>query len=250
MSDSPIPASRRILVTGSSGGIGQAIVKRLIQPGDRVGLHFGANRAAAEALCRFVHEHDAEAILLQADLADAAAREAFPAQALEKLGGCDILVNNAGGPVLSRHIGHYTDADVTAIMGLNFTSALLLAQAVLPGMVEQGYGRIISISSIGVKFGGGSDSLVYSAAKSALEIMTMNLAKSAAKSGVLVNAIRAGVTDTPFFQKYPKDLDARAAMIPMGRLARPEEIAEMVAFLVSERAAFITGQTIAVSGGE
>jgi 3-oxoacyl-[acyl-carrier protein] reductase len=243
-------APRRILITGASGDIGSAIARHICRPGDHFLVHYSTNLERAKALADELSNRGATADCVHADLVQPIDRESFATGLMAAYGDIDILVNNAGGPIRPISVGSYTDSDISEIMGLNFHSALLLSQAVFSGMCDQGYGRIVNISSIGVKFGGGSDSLVYSAAKSALEILTMNLSKLGAPHNVLVNTIRAGVIRTQYFDKYPKDLEARRQLIPVKRLGQVNDIAAMAAYLVSDAADFISGQTLTVSGGE
>ena len=118
-------------------------------------------------------------------------------------------------------------------------------------MSKQKSGRIINVSSIGVKFGGSPNTVHYSASKAALEALTRSFSKIGAPDNVLVNAIRAGVTDTPIHSKLGrKDLSRRSGMIPLGRMADPEEISQAVLFLASDQSSYITGSIIPVSGGE
>jgi 3-oxoacyl-[acyl-carrier protein] reductase len=118
-------------------------------------------------------------------------------------------------------------------------------------MQEQRSGRIINISSIGVQFGGGVNSVHYSASKAALEALTLSFAKAGAPYNVLVNTVRAGVTDTPFHEKIGRDdLTDRANLIPKKRIAKPEGISNSVLFLASDSSSFITGSTLTVAGGE
>ena len=241
---------QRILVTGASSGIGAAITASLAAPGVSIGIHYHRNSAGAGAVAETATAAGATIALLPADLSTVEGRAALPALVEEQLGGCDVLINNAGGPLMMRQFGDYSEADIDAILGLNYVAPLFLCQAFFPVMCRQGYGRIINISSIGIKFGGGIETAVYSSAKSALEVLTVNLSKQGALHNVTVNTVRAGVIDTPQHEAFGKDLDARRQLIPMQRLGTPDEIAAMVAYLVGDTADFITGQTFSVSGGE
>ena len=134
---------------------------------------------------------------------------------------------------------------------LNVESPFFLAQAAFRHMQEAGGGKIVNISSVGVKFGGSPRTLHYSAAKAALEGVTLGLAKAGAPHRVLVNAIRPGVIDSPFHQiKSKQEWEARVAQIPLKRPGTPLDIARMVLFLLSPAGDFITGQVFVVSGGE
>ena len=134
---------------------------------------------------------------------------------------------------------------------VNVKAPWLLSRASLLIMTQQGAGRIINISSIGVKFGGGITTVHYSASKAALEALTKSFAKAGATSNVLVNTVRAGVTDTAFHERIGRtDLSSRAELIPLQRLAQPSEISAAVLFLASDQSSYITGTTLTVAGGE
>ena len=134
---------------------------------------------------------------------------------------------------------------------VNVKAAFLLGRAALSQMQEQKSGRIISISSIGLKFGGGINTVHYSASKAALEAVTASLAKAGAPFNVLVNTVRAGVTDTPMHEKIGRtDMSDRASLIPLKRLALPSEISRAVQFLAGDNSSFVTGSVLTVSGGE
>ena len=166
-------------------------------------------------------------------------------------GTIHILVNNAGVIVQPQPLDQLSEEAWDRTFQVNVKAPLILSQAVLPTMQENTWGRIINISSIGVKFGGGSSTAHYSASKSTLELMTHAFAKIGAPHNVLVNAIRAGVTDTGFHQQFGRsDLSERAQLIPLKRVASPREIAEVALFLSSEASSYMTGGIIPVAGGE
>jgi 3-oxoacyl-[acyl-carrier protein] reductase len=167
------------------------------------------------------------------------------------LGALDGLVNNAGAPQGKNPFPEIAQDDWNQTLALNVEAPFFLSQEAYAFMESHGGGRIVNISSIGVKYGGSAGTIHYSMAKSALETLTVGMAKMGAAHNILVNTVRAGMTDTPFWQdKSPEEQDARMKLIPLGRIGKPEEIAEMVCFLLSSQASFISGQTIAVSGGE
>lgn len=242
---------KHILITGASGGIGSAVANKLAKPGNTIWLHYNANTSKAERVAEMVASAGATPELIKGQLETDDGRNKFVEEIGRRIPRCDALINNAGGLVVYKDPEDYTEDDAASIIGLNFLAAFFLCQKILPSMISNGGGKIINISSIGVKFGGGYKSLLYSASKAALETMTVNLAKRAAGHNVQVNAIRAGVVDSEFHRFSPdKNLDSRKNLIPAKRLCLPEDVAAMVEFLSSEQSSYITGQIIAVSGGE
>lgn len=239
-----------ILITGGTGGIGQAIARIFAGSENTLGIHYNS---AEKKACDFSDELKSAGTkveLFQADLEKEDGRAKLCCEISERFSVCDVLINNAGGSNYAVPIGEYSEENANAIMGLNFYAPLFLSQKVLPGMLKRGSGNIINISSIGVKFGGGEKTAVYAAAKSALETLTLNLAKKHASENIRINCVRVGVTDTDFHKKIPKDMESRKQLIPMQRFASPDEIAEMVYFLANEKSSYITGQIFSVSGGE
>ena len=234
------------IVTGGSQGIGRAIADRLAASGATVAI-IGRDPAA---LAASGHIHA---------VADVTDDDAFCA-AIERLGPFDILVNNAGAAI-SAPLKRHTRADWDCMLAVNLTACFIAIQAVLPRLVERGWGRIISIASTaGLK--GYAYTAAYCAAKHGLVGLTRALAIETARTGVTVNAVCPGFTDTAMVQRAASVIsdktgqsaaEARAALArtnPQGRLIHPGEIAEAVAYLASDAAVGITGQCLAVAGGE
>jgi 3-oxoacyl-[acyl-carrier protein] reductase len=242
---------KRILVTGASSGIGAAIAELLAAEGAEVGIHYHRNKAAAQKLIENIRAVGGRAEGFEADLLSADARSRLVPETIERLGGLDGLVNNAGAVIGPAPFLELDDTAWRQTFVLNVESPFFLSQAAFRHMQQAGGGRIVNISSVGVKFGGSPRTLHYSAAKSALETVTLGLAKAGAAHGVLVNAIRPGVIETPFHGiKSRQEWEARVAQIPLKRPGTPLDVARMALFLLSASGDFITGQIIAVSGGE
>ena len=242
---------KRILVTGASSGIGAATAELLAAEGAVVGVHYHRKKAEAQKLIEKIRAAGGRAEGFEADLLSRDARARLVPEAIGRLGGLDGLVNNAGaviGPV------PFLELDETAwsqTFLLNVESPFFLSQAAFKHMQKAGGGKIVNISSVGVKFGGSPSTLHYSAAKAALEGVSLGLAKAGAAHHVLVNVIRPGVIETPFHAiKSKNEWDARVQQIPLKRLGTPLDVARMVLFLLSPAGDFITGQVLAVSGGE
>ncbi len=235
---------RSALVTGGAKGIGEAIVRRLAAEGARVTVGDidteGAERVAAEVGAGAVH----------LDVTDPASAKA----AVEGAGTLDVLINNAG----TDEFGFFTDTDPemwSRIIGLNLVGVLACTHAVLPGMQAAGYGRIVSIASEAGRVGS-KGSAVYSAAKGGVISFTKTIARENARFGITANAIAPGPIDTPLLRSAlefgaigERVVETMKSATQLRRLGEPDEVAAAVAFLASEEAAYVTGETLGVSGG-
>jgi len=244
-------SGKRVLITGASSGIGAAIAELLAAEGAVVGVHYHQRKADAQKLIEKIRTAGGQAEGFEADLLRREACARLVPEAIERLRGLDGLVNNAGAVIGAVP---FLDLDEVAwgqTFLLNVESPFFLAQAAFKHMQKAGGGRIINISSVGVKFGGSPRSLHYSAAKAALEAVTLSLAKAGAAHHVLANVIRPGVIGTSFHTgKSKQEWAARVAQIPLKRPGSPLDVARMVLFLLSSAGDFITGQMFTVSGGE
>ncbi len=234
---------RVALVTGGGGGIGAAIARALAADGCSVAVADLRIEAAEE-----VANELERAFAVELDVTDGASVK----RVTSELGEVDVLVNAAGWDELRPFVE--TDEDFwDKVIAINFKGALHTTRAALPGMLERRRGRIVNVASDAGRVGSSMES-VYSGAKGGLIAFTKTIAREAARAGVTANTVCPGPTRTPLLEGMAEEggekmIDALTRAIPMRRLAEPEDIAAAVTFFVSERAAFITGQTLSVSGG-
>ena len=252
-------AGRHALVTGGGSGIGAAIAETLARRGAKLSL-LGRRAAPLEAMAARIVAAGGECHAIAADVTDTEAMRRAHKKAVSRRGPVAILVNNAGAaesvPFLKTDL-----ALLERMLAVNLRGAFLLSQAVLPAMLKAGTGRIVNIAST-AGITGYAYVTAYCAAKHALVGLTRALAREVAKSGVTVNAVCPGFTDTELVERAVATIVAKtgrdaaaakgelAATNPTGRLVTPEEVAETVAFLCEPGANAITGQAIAVAGGE
>ncbi len=240
------------LVTGASSGIGAATAEVLADLGARVAIGYHRNRSGAEQVRDKIIGAGGEAVALGGDMRQAAEIRALVDRATAQVGPIDILVNNAGSLVKRLAIQELTEEELDDIMDVNLKSAVLCTQAVAPSMIAREGGAVINVVSIAAHNGGGPGAGPYAASKAALIAYTKSLAKELAPYGIRVNAISPGVIDTPFHEVFSTaEMMANfARMIPLGRVGKAIECAKVIAFLASDAASFLVGETVEVNGGQ
>jgi 3-oxoacyl-[acyl-carrier protein] reductase len=235
-------AGRVALVTGASGGIGGAICRELAADGAVVAACHGRNAAAAVALAEELQAQGARAGAFGAELSDPAAPARLVAEVQDELGPVEVLVANHGrGRAAAWQQLDAEDFDLT--LAINLRAPFLLAQAVLPGMRERGFGRVLFTSSTAA-FRGGVLAPDYAASKSALHGLAHFLASRVAADGVTVNVIAPGFVQTGMMPGDPAELAPR---VPVGRVGRPEEVAQLA--LAVLRNGYMTSQVVGIDGG-
>lgn len=256
-----------VLVTGASSGIGRATAELFGRCGASVALTYHRNGAGAEEAVNAITAYSntsvgsgsgtavgtatARALALQVDVTKDGEIGRMVREVEEVLGPIDILVNNAGSLVERLRTLELTEARWDEVMNLNATSAFFAAKAVIPKMLEKGSGVIVNVTSIAGRNGGAPGSIHYSSAKAAMLTMTKGLAKEFAKDGIRVNAVSPGVIDTPYHETFTtaEVMQNLRNTIPMGREGRPSEVASVIAFLASDAASYLCGETIEINGG-
>ncbi len=262
-----------VLVTGASSGIGRATAEFFGECGATVAVSYLRNRAGAEAAVeaisgagnsnRFTRSDGTSAVSEvgvcpgvkdlagQAVVAKTSEIRRMVQEVQNRLGAIDILVNNAGSLVERLKTLELTEERWDEVMNLNAKSAFFCAQAAIPGMLEKKSGVIVNVTSVAGRNGGALGSIHYSSAKGAMTTMTKGLAKEFAAQGIRVNAVSPGVIDTPFHETFstPEAMQNFKNMIPMGRVGTSAEVAKVIAFLASDAASYLCGETIEINGG-
>ena len=233
----------KVLITGGSRGIGEACVRAFCEKGNSVAFLYHTNHDRAQALA-----DQTGAIAICADVADAKSATAATQEAIKKLGGIDVLVNNAGIAQI-KLVSDITDEDWRKMIDTNLSGAFYTSREASRAMVAQHSGRIINIGSMWGKTGASCE-VHYSASKAGLRGLTMALAKELGPSNITVNCIEPGVINTEM--NAALDESTRQELCnstPLCRIGEAKEVADVVSFLASEGASFITGQIIGVDGG-
>jgi 3-oxoacyl-(acyl-carrier-protein) reductase len=235
------------LVTGASRGIGRAIAVDLAREGAKVALNYQSSDAKAQEAVDEIGKSGGMGVLAKANLSDPKEARAMVKHVAEQFGHLDILVNNAG-ITRDKLLPRMTDEDWLEVIQTNLNSVFFCTSAAIPIMAAQSYGRIINIASMNGQVGAVGQAN-YSASKGGIIAFTRTAALELARSGITVNAIAPGFTETDMFAKVPAHLQAQIrGRIPLNRFAQPEEIAKAVLYLVAD-GDYITGQQINVNGG-
>ena len=244
---------KTVIVTGGGGGIGGATCKRFAREGAKVAV-FDLNLEAAEQVAAAIVTAGGTATAFRCDITDRASVDAAVAAAEATLGPISVLVNNAGWDVF-KPFTKTVPAEWDKLIAINLIGALHMHHAVLPGMAERRYGRIVNVASDAAR-GGSSGEAVYAACKGGLVALSKTLAREHARQGITVNVVCPGPTDTALLagvaegaRDPAKLMEAFRSAIPLGRLGQPDDLAGAIAFFGSDDAAFITGQVVSVSGG-
>lgn len=238
-------------VSGAGRGIGRAIAVALAESGYAVAVG-DLREPESKDTVALIEKAGGRALFVPLDVSNTESVRAALAQVVAGLGSVDVLVNNAGWDELKPFIAT-DEAFWQKVVDINYLGTLRLIHAVLPGMLERKWGRIISISSDAARVGSSFEA-VYSGAKGAIISFTKTLAREVARKSVTANCVCPGPTRTPGFESVidptnAKLLESMVKGVPLGRLGEPEDIAAAVAYLASERAGYVTGQTLSVSGG-
>ncbi len=240
---------KKALVTGASRGIGKAIALKLSSLGSKIAInHIAAEKTNADSLVQTVGGQGGEAMAVEADIRNSEAVKNMVQQVIDRWGKIDILVNNAG---ITRDnlLIRMSDEAWDDVLNTNLRGAYLCTKFALRPMMKQKWGRIISMSSISGLMGTAGQGN-YSASKAGLIGFTKSVSREIGSLNITVNAIAPGFIMTEMTEKLPQERkDAILAMVSLKRFGAPEEVAELIAFLASERAGYITGQVIGIDGG-
>ena len=239
---------RVAVVTGGTNGIGRSIAMKLSQAGVKVAI-VGRNEERAREVVREIEEDGGIGQAFLGDIADENCCEKLLGEIKNTFGKIDILVNCAG-ILSSSSISEVTRNEWDSILATNLSGAFFMIQKALPYLKESTSGRIVNIASNAGRMGGYENSQSYTASKGGMIAITMGIARQLASDGITVNVVCPGTTETEMTKLYDKATKERlCSRIPMGRLARPEEVAAAVCFFASEEASYITGAILDVNGG-
>jgi len=238
------------LVTGGGTGIGRATAELLAKVGANVIIHFHSSRGDAEQAQQVIRERGGKVTIEQADLVDATQAKDLVDRAAGHFGGIDILINNAGSIIERAKIEDCSLEVWNQAISVNLTSAFLVTQRAIPHLRKSGSGSIVNILSLSVQTGGANGAGPYAAAKGGLQVFTRTLARELAPQ-VRANAVMPGVIETQHHEQFTtaEQMEQYRRETPLGRNGTAEEVASVVAFLVSDAARFVNGALVDISGG-
>ena len=238
-------AGKVAIVTGASRGIGRAIAERLASDGASVVINYARSADEAQEVVKAIEEKGSKAVAVQANISQIADIRRLFQETVDRFGGLDILVNNAGVAIY-KPVAEVTQEDFDKTFALNAKGTFFCLQEAVRRMADGG--RIINISTGGTAMGSPGSSF-YTGSKAAVEQFSKALSKEIGDHGITVNIVSPGFTDTEMLADNPQFKEMGAKMSPLGRLGQPQDIADVVAFLVSEQGRWITGQNIQAGGG-
>ncbi|HEY1942729.1 MAG TPA: glucose 1-dehydrogenase [Roseiarcus sp.] len=243
---------KRVLITGASTGIGEAVARAFAAQGASLALHYNRSEAQAKALAESIAASGGKALLVKGDLTQRGVAKRVVEEAAEKLGGLDVLINNAGSLIRRTPFSEVDDALIDEVFDLNVRSVIAATQAATPYLERQPGGAIINVGSIAGADGGGPGAAVYASSKAFIHNLTKHLARDLAGKGIRVNTVSPGVIATPFHAATPPErMEAMRKAVPLGRIGTAEECVGAFLFLASpSMSGYITGQNIHVNGGQ
>ncbi len=239
---------RVALVTGASRGIGRATAMKLAGEGADVAVHYVRSKKSAESVCEEVRRLGRRAIAVQADIADRAAVKEMTAKVTREFGGIDLLVNNAGD-VGNMNFDELAPEHWDRIIAINLTGPFNVIWVVKDAMIQRKFGRIVNVSSIAA-LAVRPNQLAYSAAKAGVISLTKSSCEPLARYNIRINSVAPGAIDTDMIHEVSLEMQEHLrSTTPLGRLGEPKEIANVIAFLLSEESSYMTGATVIASGG-
>lgn len=239
------------LITGASSGIGRATAEAFARAGASMAVNYLRNEQGAQEAADAVRKWGRQALTIKADVTCSTDVTSMVDKVLAEWGRIDFLVNNAGDLIARHSLEDMAEEYWDQVMALNLKSAFLCVRAVWREMAARKSGCIVNVSSIGGRNGGGPGAAAYSTAKGGLLTYTKSLAKELASHEIRVNGVAPGVISTPYHERHtsPELFKQYLSTVPLGRAGTPEEVADVIVFLASPAARYITGETIEVNGG-
>lgn len=240
-----------VWVTGSSTGIGRAIAIAFAERGADVIVHGNQNVEEATETLKLVNNHGVDGLLVMGDLSVVENVRSMIGEIHDKYGRLDVLINNAGTMVKRGKVEELSVETWQKIFDVNVNSVFHVTQAVIPLMKKQQEGKIINMTSLAARNGGGGGSVAYASAKAAVSTLTRGLARELVENNIRVNGIAPGVITTPFHDRYTsqEQRNNMTGQVPLGREGTPDEVAGVALFLASNHSSYITGEIIEVNGG-